>query len=461
MIQKNQTKKFIVLTWGCQMNEHDSEIVRALLEDKGYQWTGDFTEANLIVLNTCSVRKSAEQKVLGFLGNLKHQKKKKPGTLIAVGGCMTQNPEIVDILRKKTPFVNIIFGTRNFHRLPTFIAEAEQTKSQVVEPSSEDEEIPNLLPAHHTYPVKAYVTIMYGCDNFCSYCVVPYTRGREKSRPLEEISGEITKLVAQGYREVMLLGQNVNAYGKDLPGNINFVTLLRHLDQISRLSRIRYMTSHPRDFNEELIETIATSQKVCEHFHLPLQAGSNTVLDKMNRGYNREQYLELTKKIRNIIPAASITTDLIVGFPGETEKDFQDTLDLVKKIHFDTAYTFMYSPRPGTLAAQMKDHVPKEEKKLRLTRLVQVQNQISLAINKTLEGQIWEVLVEGRSKTNPARWSGRTRTNKIVVFEGDENLIGKIVEIKIECARTWTLLGSLKNVRGKEESFPLPRSKFI
>ncbi len=436
-------KKFSVITWGCQMNEHDSEIMRALLENNGYEWTDNLREADLIVLNTCSVRKHAEQKVLGFLGNLKHQKKKRPDILIAVGGCMTQNPEIVRTFQKESPHINILFGTRNFHQLPDLIRKAEQTNSQVVELGSGDEELPGLLPAHHTSPVKAYVTIMYGCDNFCAYCIVPYTRGREKSRPLDEIWEEVENLVKEGYFEVMLLGQNVNSYGKDLPGDTNFAALLRRLDQIPGLARIRYMTSHPRDFSDELIETIANSQKVCEHFHLPLQAGSNNVLKKMNRGYTREQYLRLTEKIREAIPVASITTDLIVGFPGETAADFQQTLELVERVQFDAAYTFMFSPRPGTRAAKMKEQIPPAEKKARLNQLCKTQNQISLARNQKLEGQTWEVLVEGKSKTNPKRWSGRTRTNKIVVFEGEEDLAGKIVEVKIDCAQTWTLFGSL------------------
>jgi tRNA-2-methylthio-N6-dimethylallyladenosine synthase len=302
---------------------------------------------------------------------------------------------------------------------------------------------------------------MYGCDNFCAYCIVPYTRGREKSRPLSEIAEEIENLVAQGCLEVMLLGQNVNSYGKDLPGGVNFATLLRRLDQIPGLARIRYMTSHPRDFSDELIKTIVNSQKVCEHFHLPLQAGSNKILQKMNRGYTREQYLRLTEKIREAIPAASITTDLIVGFPGETVEDFQDTLELVEKLQFDAAYTFMFSPRPGTQAANMKEQVPLPEKKVRLNQLTKIQNQISLDRNRTLEGQVWEVLVEGKSKTNPARLTGRTRTNKIVVFDGEEILKGKIVEVKIECAQTWTLFGSLTKIRKKEESLPLARIKYI
>ncbi|HAA89937.1 MAG TPA: tRNA (N6-isopentenyl adenosine(37)-C2)-methylthiotransferase MiaB [Peptococcaceae bacterium] len=449
-----------IVTWGCQMNEHDSEIIHALLEKEGYQWTDQIENADLIVLNTCCVRKSAEQKALGFLGNLKRLKKKKPDLVIAVGGCMPQNPEIREYLQKKTPFVNVVFGTRSFHYLPELLKKSLQTNTQVVDTELEKKQLPGILPARHSHPVKAYVTIIYGCDNFCSYCIVPYTRGREKSRPLSDICEEVRDLVRQGYKEIMLLGQNVNDYGKDLQGEVNFATLLQLLDETEGLLRIRYMTSHPRNFSDEIIETIAASKKVCEHFHLPLQAGSNKVLKLMNRGYTREDYLQKVEKIRKLIPGASITTDLIVGFPGETEEDFEDTLDMVQRVRFDAAYTFMFSPRTGTPAAEMPDQVPLEEKKRRLAQLIEVQKQISLEVNQKLRGQTWEILVEGRSKNNPQRWSGRTRTNKVVVFQGNGNdLTGKLVDVQIEAPQSWYLLGSLKKIREKkEESLPLPRS---
>ncbi|HHW41014.1 MAG TPA: tRNA (N6-isopentenyl adenosine(37)-C2)-methylthiotransferase MiaB [Syntrophomonadaceae bacterium] len=438
-----------ISTYGCQMNEHDSEIMRALLEESGYRWTDNIHEADLVVLNTCSVREHAEQRVLGLLGNLKHQKEKKPGMIIALGGCMAQNPEIQEFIRKKAPYVDVVFGTRNYHKLPALIKEAEETGSKVFEPACEDDEIPGILPVHYANRVKAYVTIIYGCNNFCTYCIVPYTRGREKSRPPKEIYEEVARLADQGFLEVMLLGQNVNSYGKDLEEDINFARLLKMLDRIPGLARIRYTTSHPRDFTDELIDTIADSEKVCEHFHLPLQAGSNNILKKMNRGYTREDYFKLTEKIRQRVPGASITTDIIVGFPGETDEDFLETLDLVRRVRFDAAYTFIYSPRYGTPAAKMRDDISQEAKKERLKELNQVQNQITLEINKTCEGKTFEILVEGRSKTNPDRWSGRTRTNKIVVFDGEEDLEGKLVNVEIECARTWTLFGSLKNTQKK------------
>ncbi|MGB9792185.1 MAG: tRNA (N6-isopentenyl adenosine(37)-C2)-methylthiotransferase MiaB [Thermacetogeniaceae bacterium] len=438
-------KRFHILTFGCQMNEHDSEIMHALLEKSGYEWVDNIEEADLIVLNTCSVRKHAEQRVLGILGNLKHKKEKNPNTIIALGGCMAQNPEIQEFIRRKANYVDVLFGTRNYHKLPVMVKKVEERRVKVFEPSRDDEEIPSDLPAHHSSRVKAYVTIIYGCNNFCSYCIVPYTRGREKSRPPREIYEEVRELAERGFREVMLLGQNVNSYGKDLEEDINFAKLLKMLDSIPGIARIRYTTSHPRDFTDELIDTIAESEKVCEHFHLPVQAGSNNILKMMNRGYTREDYFELIEKIRKRIPNASITTDIIVGFPGESDRDFLDTLDLVKRVRFDAAYTFIYSPRYGTPAAEMNDEIPLEEKKNRLQQLNQLQSQITLDINKGYEGKTVEVLVEGKSKTNPNRWSGRTRTNKIVVFDCQENLEGKLVNVKIDCAQTWTLFGSVIN----------------
>lgn len=450
-------RRFNIWTSGCQMNEHDTEIMRALLEQEGYLWTSDPEEADIVILNTCSVRKSAEQRALGLLGNLKHRKKRDPDLVIAVGGCMTHNPEVRDLLINKIPFVDIIFGTRNYHYLPEFLREAESGR---VIADDVDEDIPGVLPACRTSKVKAYVTIMYGCNNYCSYCIVPYTRGREKSRPLEEVYQEVAELAERGYQEVMLLGQNVNSYGKDLNGNINFARLLEKIDRIDGLSRIRYMTSHPRDFTDELIETIAASQKVCEHFHLPLQAGSNKILQLMNRGYSRERFLKLTDSVRERIPEASITTDIIVGFPGETEEDFLDTLDLVERVRFDAAYTFLFSAREGTPAAEMSEQIPEEVKKDRFKRLVELQNKITLEQNLPLVNQVVEVLVEGRSKKDPERWSGRTRTNKIVNFEvlDDTDLTGKLADVQIISAQTWNLSGKLKKVQQKEGSAPFSRN---
>jgi tRNA-2-methylthio-N6-dimethylallyladenosine synthase len=357
---------FNIWTSGCQMNEHDSEIMYALLEKEGYSWTSDPETADIVILNTCSVRKTAEQKALGFLGNLKYRKKRDTDLIVAVGGCLTQNPEVREFLLK-APFVNVIFGTRNFHRLPELLQEVQQGNKRVV--ADERVDLSGILPAYRADSVKAYVTIMYGCNNFCSYCIVPYTRGREKSRPAEEINEEVAGLAAAGYKEVMLLGQNVNSYGRGLDSDINFAKLLEQLDEIVGIARIRYMTSHPRDFTDELIETIASSSKICEHFHLPIQSGSNRILKLMNRGYSREKFIELTEKIRKRIPESSITTDIIVGFPGETEDDFQDTLDLVEQVKFDAAFTFLYSPRQGTPAEKMEEQISQDIKRDRMIRL--------------------------------------------------------------------------------------------
>lgn len=448
---------FTIKSWGCQMNDHDSEVMRALLEQDGLAWTEDAGSADVVVLNTCSVRKGAEQKAQGFLGKLKHLKESRPGMIVAVGGCMTQNREVMQQLRESA-LVNVIFGTRSLQNLPSLISRYSNTGVQVVDTNLEGQPLPSLLPAHRSSRVRAYVNIIYGCDNFCSYCVVPYARGREKSRPLPEICREVGELASRGCLEVTLLGQNVNSYGKDLNGQENFAALLRELDRVPGLARIRYMTSHPRDFSDELIETIRQSRKVCEHFHLPLQSGSNSVLERMNRGYTREQYLQLAAKIRAAIPGASITTDLILGFPGESGQDFQETLEAVREIRFDAVYTFIYSPRPSTAAADMPGQIPRDLKQQRLARLTDIQNAISLEINRRLEGQECEVLVEGKSKNNPDRWSGRTRAGKIVVFEGEGDLTGKIVDVKIDCAQTWNLFASLKNIRVKEESLPLTRT---
>lgn len=448
---------FYIWTSGCQMNEHDSEIMYALLQKEGYSWTSVPEAADIIILNTCSVRKTAEQKALGYLGNLKFRKKSDPGLVVAVGGCLTQNPEVRKFLLN-APFVNVIFGTRNFHRLPELLQQVRQQKKQVV--ADEREDLSGALPAYRTDSVKAYVTIMYGCNNFCSYCIVPYTRGREKSRPPEEIHEEVAQLAAAGYKEVMLLGQNVNSYGRGLGRDVNFARLLEQLDEMPDLARIRYMTSHPRDFTEELIETIASSSKICEHFHLPIQSGSNRILKLMNRGYTREKFIELTEKIRKRIPESSITTDIIVGFPGETEDDFQDTLDLMKQVKFDTAFTFLYSPRQGTPAEKMGGQISQEIKRDRIARLTDIQNKITLEHNQALEKKVLEVLVEGRSKKDPERWSGRTRTNKIVVFDepDEKDLTGELVDVMINCARTWNLVGSFNRLHKKEESVPLSRN---
>ncbi|KKM13118.1 dimethylallyladenosine tRNA methylthiotransferase [Clostridiales bacterium PH28_bin88] len=431
----------MILTWGCQMNEHDAEVLAGMIEKMGYHETHLEEDADLIILNTCCVREKAENKVYGKLGELQQLKSKNPELVIGVCGCMTQQPEVADRMRRKAPHVDLIFGTHNAHRLPELIAEAKEAKSPVVEVWEKEGAIVEHLPTRRVAGIRAYVTITYGCNNFCTYCIVPYVRGRERSRLPEDIIREVQSLGEQGYKEIMLLGQNVNSYGKDLDLQVDFADLLSQVNEVPGIRWIRYMTSHPRDFSEKVIKTIARSAKVCEHFHLPVQAGSNTVLRRMHRGYTREYYLELLTKVRESVPHASITTDIIVGFPGESSEDFADTLDLMEKARFDAAFTFLYSPRSGTPAAQMPGQISMEEKKARFQKLLEIQNRLSLEANRRLVGKTVEVLIEGRSKSDPGRLSARTRTNKVVIIEGHEDLIGKIVSVAIKEAQTWNLTG--------------------
>ena len=438
----NTIKNYHIITYGCQMNEHDTEVLSGILEQIGYQWSDDLEVADVLLLNTCCVREKAENKVIGHLGDLKKLKQAKPDLIIGVCGCMGQQEGIAEKIRQKTPHVDLVFGTHNIHRLPELLSMAQEADSTIIEVWDKEQEIIEALPVKRAGGVKSYVTITYGCNNFCSYCIVPYVRGRERSREPKAIFDEVTELARKGFKEVMLLGQNVNSYGKDLSMEVDFADLLRSLEPVEGVERIRYMTSHPRDFTDKLIETIAESQTVCEHFHLPIQSGSNQILKKMNRGYTREYYLDLVAKIKKAVPDATLTTDIIVGFPGETEEDFQATLDVVAKAEFDTAFTFLYSPRSGTPAAKWTQ-VPEEEKKERFQRLLDLQNKISLAKNRQLLGRSEEVLVEGTSKTNIERLTGRTRGNKVVVFDGDESLIGQLVNVKITEAQTWSLIGEL------------------
>ncbi|MGI6684775.1 MAG: tRNA (N6-isopentenyl adenosine(37)-C2)-methylthiotransferase MiaB [Bacillota bacterium] len=432
--------KYQVVTFGCQMNEHDSEVLAGMLESLGYEHTADINQCDAIIINTCCVRESAENKILGYIGNLKRLKRINPRLIIAVGGCMVQQPGSAEKLKKRASHVDIIFGTHNLHRLPQFITEV-QSGGQVLEIAEESCEIAEDLPIKRQGKIKAQISIMYGCNNFCTYCIVPYVRGKERSRHPETIKNEFIKLGDEGYQEVMLLGQNVNSYGLDFNYPFDFADLLKSLDETNKINRIRYMTSHPRDFSKKLIDTISHCPSVCEHFHLPIQSGSNRILKLMNRGYTRESYLSLLKEIRARFPYYSITTDIIVGFPGETEQDFKDTLELFKEAEFDVAYTFLYSTRSGTPAAEMPDQVPSEVKKARLQELMELQNSISLRINQDLVGKTEEILVEGISKTSETTMTGRTRTNKIVNFSGDPSLAGKLVKVRIKKAKTWHLEG--------------------
>jgi tRNA-2-methylthio-N6-dimethylallyladenosine synthase len=427
------------------MNERDAETIAGLLGTIDYTNTEKIDEADVIIVHTCCVRASAENKIFGKIGELKHLKKAKPNLIIGICGCMVQQKEAAEKLLQKAPHVDLIFGTHNLHQLPELIRQNLLTGTRIFEVWDEEGQIVENLPAQREGSLKAYVTITYGCNNYCTYCIVPYVRGRERSRLPEEIIKEITQLGAEGFREITLLGQNVNSYGKDfIDEQLDFSDLLAKVDQIPEIWRIRYMTSHPRDFNAKVVQTVKNSQHLCPHFHLPIQAGCNRVLAAMNRGYTKEQYLDLIAIIKEEIPAASITTDIIVGFPGETEEDFEHTLDVMKKVKFDAAYTFLYSQRLGTPAATMEAQISEEVKKQRLQKLMSVQNEISLEINQKLTGQEVMVLVEGLSKTKPELLTGRTDTNKIVIFPGDESLIGQLVPATVVDAKTWSLVGKVK-----------------
>jgi len=437
-------KKYLIETYGCQMNEHDSEKLAGILDNLHYIETSNITEADLVIFNTCCVRESAEFKVYGNLGHLKSIKKKNPDMIIAVCGCMMQQSSVVDLIKKKYNHVDLIFGTHNLHNFPQLLENCKQSDSMLVEVWEEEGEIVEGIPAIRKYDLKAFVNIMYGCNNFCTYCIVPYTRGRERSRSKGEIVSEISKLVTGSTKEITLLGQNVNSYGKTLEPNIEFADLLIEINRIEGLERIRFMTSHPKDISIRLIEAMRDCDKICEHIHLPVQSGSTKILKLMNRDYTKAQYLELIEVFKREIPNLSITTDIIVGFPGETEEDFEETLDLVKTVEFDAAYTFIYSIREGTPAAQLGDQISDEVKHERFNRLVSLLNDIANKKNKSLLGKVLDVLVEGKSKYDDTKLMGRTRTSKLVNFAASEGLIGHTVPVKITVAKTFSLNGELQ-----------------
>lgn len=443
-------RKYHIHTFGCQMNEHDSEIIAGILEERGFQATDSPDDADLIIFNTCCVRENPERKVYGRLGDLKKRKMANPDLIIGVAGCMVQQPGEVERITKRFPHVDLVIGTMNIHELPDLLdqVEAGHKAYRILEEDPEEGAgVMEGLPIRRVPGVSAWVSIIYGCNNFCSYCIVPYVRGRERSREFQDIVNEVKRLGQEGFKEVVLLGQNVNSYGHDLQDGRDFADLLRAVDKTPGIARIRYMTSHPRDFTDKLIETIASSETVCEHFHLPLQAGSNKVLARMNRGYTLEHYMDLVSKIRKAVPECSITTDLIVGFPGEDEDDFAETMRAVEEIRFDSAFTFVYSPRRGTAAASMPGQVPDDVKSRRIQELIDRQNEITQEINDTLQGRTVEVLVEGLSKTNPSMLSGRARTNKLVVFPLYPGVTqGDLINVKITETRAWTQIGEVVSV---------------
>ena len=437
-------KKYLkMLTYGCQMNFSDAERMEGELAKIGYTSTEDMAQADLIMINTCCVRETAEDKVYGKIGEIKSLKRNNPDLILGITGCMAQKEG--ERLIKRAPHIDFVLGTNKIHEVVATVQKLEQAQiKHIVDTEINEAEMPENISIHRKTPLSAWVPIMYGCNNFCTYCIVPYVRGRERSRLPEEIVAEVKEAVKQGYKEVTLLGQNVNSYGKDHQ-KANFAQLLAMVDKVEGIERVRYMTSHPKDLSDEVIEVIKNSQHICNHFHLPVQYGSNKILKAMNRVYTVEAYKELIRKIRAAVPDASITTDLIVGFPGETEEDFQQLLDFLTEIRYDQAYTFIYSKRSGTPAAEMDEQVDDELKHDRLNRLMELQNKISLEKNQALQDKVLEVMVEGPSANDDKVWSGRTTTNKLVLwpYQGQEQP-GDFVNVRICQPQTWVLKGELE-----------------
>lgn len=434
------SKNYHIITYGCQMNEHDSENIAGMLEALDYSHTPNPEEADVVVMNTCSVREHADKRFFGMLGQFKKQKKNNPDFIICICGCMPQQPHIVEKIRKSFGWVDIVFGTQTIAEFPNLLMERIRTGKKQFSIIANNEEIPEEKESKREFKHKVLVNITYGCNNFCTYCIVPYTRGREKSRSLRAVKQEIINLVDDGVKEVMLLGQNVNSF-RDADGN-NFAALIRALDEVEGLERIRFMTSHPKDLSDELIACFGDCKKLCHNIHLPVQSGSDEVLRRMNRHYNRQRYMEIVEKLRATCPDLSISTDIIVGFPGETEEDFLDTLSLVREVEYDSAFTFIYSPRVGTPAAKYDDQIPENIKHERFDRLVEEVNRCSAKKNSEYLGKIVTVMVDGPSKNDAGAWSGRTDTFKLVNFTSEEPLTeGQMVSVRITETKTFSLDG--------------------
>ena len=449
-INLNKNPKYIILTMGCQLNENDSEKLSGMIEKMGYTNTENIEEADLIVFNTCCVRENAEDKLFGKLGEAKKIKEKR-GTVIAIGGCMMQEKHIVDKLQKSYPFFDIVFGTHTLHKFPQDLYNVILNKKRIEDIIDIDGEIIEGLPIKRNDNIKASVTIMYGCNNFCSYCIVPYVRGRERSRKPEDIINEVRELADKGYKEITLLGQNVNSYMRnEVLENENekitsFAKLLYAVNEIKGIERIRFISPHPKDFTEDVIDAIKKCDKVCKLIHLPLQSGNSRVLKEMNRKYTKQQHLELVEKMKKEIPNLTLSTDIIVGFPGETDEEFEDTLDVVKKVNFEQVYMFIYSRRVGTPADRMQNQVPEEQKHIRFEKLKKLVEEQIEEKNKKYINTIQKVLVEGKSKNNEDMLTGRTDSNKVVIFKGNDNLIGQIINLKIVSEHMWYLKGEVND----------------
>ena len=434
------SRTFHITTFGCQMNEHDSEVIDGLLTERGFSSVKERKDASIVIINTCSVRDNADKRFFGTLGQLKKRKESDPSFIVCVCGCMMQQQRVVDTIKAKYPWVDVIFGTNSIHHIPELIEKVAIEKEKVVDIIENTEKIVEGLPAKRLFDHKALVNIMFGCNNFCTYCIVPYTRGREKSRAPEAIVAEVKGLVADGVKEIMLLGQNVNSYD----GNgTSFAELLKMLNDVDGLERIRFMTSNPKDLSDELIEAFAVCDKLCRNLHLPIQSGSNRVLKRMNRKYTREDYLKLIEKLRKTVPDITLSTDIIVGFPGETNEDFEETLSIVKEVEYDSAFTFIYSIRKGTPAEKFEDQIEESEKHRRFDLLVNAVNEISEKKNKAYQDRVEKVLVDGVSKNDKSTLTGRTDGFKLVNFAGKKELIGSLVDVKITDAKTFSLFGEV------------------
>ena len=440
MSLSNAPKKYFkLLVYGCQMNISDAERMKGQLETIGYAETHSLESADLILIHTCCVRESAEDRVYGKIGEIKHLKQQNPALIFGITGCMAQKEG--DALIRRAPHIDFVLGTNKVKELTRVVQEMETEHGHVVDTTMTDREIESNAPIMRTGRFSAWVPIMYGCNNFCTYCIVPYVRGREHSRAASEIVREVEEAVANGYKEVTLLGQNVNSYGKDA-GSTDFADLLRMVDSVKGIRRVRFMTSHPKDLSDRVIEAIRDGEHLCEHSHLPVQYGSNRILKAMNRVYTIESYRALVRRIRKEIPKVSLTTDLIVGFPGEREEDFEQTLEFLREIRFSSAYTFLYSKRSGTPAAEMEEQVDDAVKKERLQMLMRLQNEISLSLHQEMQGKIYEVMAEGPSKNDASIWSGRTRSNHLVLFTHEDEKEGDFISVKVTQPQTWLLKGN-------------------
>lgn len=434
---------FHVTTFGCQMNARDSEKLTGILEKSGYEKAEDEESADFVIFNTCTVRDNANQRVYGHLGVLKKYKRENPNKMIGLCGCMMQEPTVIEKIKKSYPYVDLIFGTHNIYKFAELLYRKLTTEGMLIDIWEDTDQIVEDLPVDRKYPFKSGINIMFGCNNFCSYCIVPYVRGRERSRKPEDIIREIKQLSQDGVKEIMLLGQNVNSYGKNLSEPMTFAGLLKEIEKIDGIWRIRFMTSHPKDLSDELISVMKESKKICRHLHLPLQSGSSRILKEMNRHYDKEQYLALAEKIRREIPDIAITTDLIVGFPGETHEDVNDTIDVIEKVRFDNAFTFIYSKRTGTPAAAMENQVPEEQVKEEFNRVLRKVQEVSKEMTQRFTGQTMEALVEEINEQDASLVTGRLSNNNMVHFKGGSELIGKIVKVHLTECKGFYYMGEM------------------